>query len=108
MAPNILVVHPLVAASSVKELIALAKAKSGKLRALAVTGARPSALFPGLPTVEVAAGLPGYDVTTRTGLFASGKPPRTVINRLNREIVRALNRMGADTYSTGSVVAVLT
>ena len=64
--------------------------KSGKLRALAVTSAQPSALYPGLPTIA-AAGLPGYELVTRTGLFASGKPPKATINRLNQEIVRALN-----------------
>ena len=63
--------------------------KSGKLKVLAVTSAKPSALFPGLPTVA-SAGLPGYDLASRTGLFATGKPPKAVINRLNLEIVRAL------------------
>ncbi len=65
--------------------------KSGKLRALAVTSAKPSALLPGLPTVASAGNLPGYDLSSRTGVFASGKPPKAVIHRLNQEIVRAVN-----------------
>jgi len=64
--------------------------KSGKLKALAVTRAKPSPLFPDLPTIA-SAGLPGYEWVTRTGLFASGKPPTATINRLNHEIVRVLN-----------------
>jgi tripartite-type tricarboxylate transporter receptor subunit TctC len=154
-APNILVMHPSVAANSVSELIALARSKpgqlnyassgtgssqhlamemlksmaginvihvpykgngaaltgviagevqllsssaaavapfmkTGKLKALAVTSATPSALLPALPTIA-SSGLPGFDMVSRTGLFASGKPPKAVIQRLNQEIVRALN-----------------
>jgi len=63
--------------------------KSGKLRALAITSARPSALFPGLPTVA-ASGLPGYDVTVVTGVFAPARTPPTVIARVNAEVNRAL------------------
>ena len=154
--PNVLVVHPSVPAKSVKELIALAKARpgdlnyaagnpgssaqlsgelfksmagvnivmvpykgtgpaltaliggevqlmfttsvsiashvtSGRLRALAVTSAQPSALVPGLPTVS-ASGLPGYISGSSTGIFAPAKTPTTIINRLNQEIVRVLTR----------------
>ena len=64
--------------------------KSGKLKALAVTSAQPSILHPGLPTVA-SAGLPGYELVSKTGLFATGKAPATAINRLNQEIVRTLN-----------------
>ncbi|MBI3938727.1 MAG: tripartite tricarboxylate transporter substrate binding protein [Betaproteobacteria bacterium] len=155
-APNILVVHPSLPVKSVKELIALARArpgelnfaiggfgasphlaaelfkaltgvnivrinyrgggpavndllagqvqlmfaaagsvaphiKSGRLRALAVTSAQPSALYPGLPTVA-ASGLPGYESASTYGIFAPAGTPATTINLLNLEIVRALNR----------------
>lgn len=63
--------------------------KSGRLRALAVTSARPSALVPGLPTL--AASLPGYESASPFGIFAPAKTPATLIERLNREIVRVLN-----------------
>jgi len=155
-APNILVVHPSLPVKSVKDLIALAKArpgeldyassaigssnhlaaelfkhmagvdlvripfkssgtainallggqvqltfgtagsmmpyvKSGRLRAVAVTSAQPSALFSGIPTVA-ATGLPGYESGTMTGVFAPAGTPAVLINRLNQEIVRAIHR----------------
>ncbi len=64
---------------------------SGKLRALAVTSAQPSALAPGLPTVS-ASGVPGYQAEQMLSIFAPAKTPVTIINLLNREIVRVLNR----------------
>jgi tripartite-type tricarboxylate transporter receptor subunit TctC len=64
--------------------------KSGRLRALAVTSARPSALAPELPTV--AASLPGYETASILGIFAPAKTPAAIINRLHQEIVRAINR----------------
>ncbi len=156
--PNILVVHPSIPAKSVKELVALAKAKpqgynvaatviggsihlsaelfkamtgtdivtvpfkgvggaitaviggevqimfpaapsvtahidSGRLRALAVTTEKPSALAPGLPTV--AASIPGFESGTITGIWAPAMTPQSIINQLNREIARFLER--ADT-----------
>src|SRR5687767_13649510 len=60
--------------------------KSGKLRALAVSSAEPTALAPGLP--PVAATVPGYSSAGATGVFAPAKTPAAVINRLNQEIVR--------------------
>ena len=138
--PNILVVHPSLPVSSVRELIALAKArpgqindagantassvhlaaelfkamagvkivrvpfkgvgpslnaliagqvqimfpsagavaphvKSGRLRALAVTSAQPTALAPGLPTVA-ASGVPGYESIAMFGIFAPAQHTR--------------------------------
>ncbi len=60
--------------------------KSGKLRALAVTTAEPSALFPGLPTVS--ATVPGYSAGTMNGMWAPAKTPEPIIRRLNQEAVR--------------------
>lgn len=64
--------------------------KGGRVRALAVTGLEPTALFPGVPTV--AASLPGYESVTIYGVFAPAKTPRAIIDRLNEEIVRFLSR----------------
>jgi tripartite-type tricarboxylate transporter receptor subunit TctC len=64
--------------------------KSGRLRALAVTSAKPSAIFPELPTV--AATLPGYELETVYGVFAPARTPETIITRLQQEIVRAINK----------------
>ena len=60
--------------------------KAGRLKALAVTGSKPSALSPGLPTV--ASAVPGFDVSGITGVYVPAKTPDAIINRLNREIVR--------------------
>lgn len=64
--------------------------KSGKLKALAVTSAKTSALFPDMPTV--AASVPGYDVEAVYCIFAPAKTPAAIINRLNQEIVRVLGQ----------------
>jgi tripartite-type tricarboxylate transporter receptor subunit TctC len=153
---NVLIVHPSLAANSVKELIALARAKPGelnyassmtgasnhlaaelfkflagvnivripykgaaqaltdvvggavhmsfpsaaaasphiksrRLKALAVTSAKPSALLPELPAIS-AAGVPGYESVAMFGNFAPAGTSAAIINRLNQEIVRYLNR----------------
>ena len=64
--------------------------KSGAARGLASTSATPSALVPGFPTV--AASLPGYEAISASALFAPAKTPAAIINRLNGEVVRILNR----------------
>ena len=64
--------------------------RSGRLKALAVTGAQPSALAPDLPTVA-ASGLAGYEAETIHGIFVPAATARLIINRLNEEIVRILN-----------------
>ena len=152
VSPSVLVVHPALAAQSVKELVALAKAKpgelnygsgsvgsanhlaaelfksmtgvnmvgigyrgngpavtglisgqvqlmfatassvvphikSGRLRALGVASAKPSALVPDLPTIS-ASGVPGYESTSTTALFAPARTPVEIVDRLNRETVR--------------------
>ena len=64
--------------------------RSGKLRALATTGSKPSALFPDLPTVS--ATLPGYVLENIATVMAPAKTPEATIRRLNQEIVRFLTR----------------
>jgi len=70
---------------------ALPHIKSGKMRALAVTSEQPSALLPALPTVA-ASGLAGFEAGGKNGMFAPPKTPAVIVNRLNQEAVRALNR----------------
>jgi tripartite-type tricarboxylate transporter receptor subunit TctC len=65
-------------------------ARSGKLRALAVTGAKRSPLAPELPTIAES-GLPGYDMRGWFGLVAPAATPAPVVTRLNAEYVRALH-----------------
>ena len=62
--------------------------KSGRLKALAVTAAQPTALAPGLPTLA-ASGLPGYESSGMFGIFAPAGTPAGIIQLLNQEIVRA-------------------
>jgi tripartite-type tricarboxylate transporter receptor subunit TctC len=64
--------------------------KAGRLKALAVTSARLSALVPDLP--PIAATLPGYDMESVYCIFAPAKTPAAVISRLNREIRRVLGQ----------------
>ena len=64
--------------------------KSGKLKSLGVTSAKPSALLPDMPTV--AASLPGYDMEAVYCVFAPSKTPAAIVHRLNQEIVRVLNQ----------------
>ena len=61
--------------------------KSGRLRALAVSSAQPSALVPDLPTVA-AAGLPGYESIQTFGVYVPAGTPKRIIDRLSQEIVR--------------------
>jgi tripartite-type tricarboxylate transporter receptor subunit TctC len=65
-------------------------AKSGKLRAIAVGGAKRSPAAPEIPTVAES-GLAGFEVTDWQGLLAPAKTPAAVIERLNRETIRILN-----------------
>jgi tripartite-type tricarboxylate transporter receptor subunit TctC len=67
----------------------IAHVRSGRLRALAITTAESSGLFPGLPTI--AASLPGYESTAPLAVFAPAGTPANLIHRLNEEIVRVLN-----------------
>jgi tripartite-type tricarboxylate transporter receptor subunit TctC len=63
--------------------------KAGKLRALAVTTAKRSASFPGLPTVAEA-GVPGFDAITWHGIVVPAGTPKPVIARLNGEFNKLL------------------
>jgi len=64
--------------------------KAGRVRPLAMLGARRSALLPDVPTMAEA-GLPGYDVTFWQALFAPAKTPGAAIARINAELNRILS-----------------
>lgn len=85
---------PAVLAGDVPFIIApptavLSNIKAGKLRAIATTGPQR---WPGLPDVPTVAeqGVPGYDVRSWAGLMTPAKTPRPIIDRLNAEVLRAL------------------
>lgn len=68
--------------------------KAGRMRALAVTSARRSALLPDVPTVAES-GLPDFDFSTWWGLMAPAGTPRPVIDRLNAELGKSLQHPDA-------------
>jgi tripartite-type tricarboxylate transporter receptor subunit TctC len=83
---------------------ALPYVRSGRLKALAVAGPRPSALLPGVPTLAEA-GVEGVDVQQWYGLFAPRGTPRLIVDRLNlalnqvlqdEDIVKRIEDHGAD------------
>src|SRR5262249_7857037 len=64
--------------------------KSGKLRALAITSARSSVLYSGLPTLSQS--LPGYEANLLLGIFAPAKTPDAIISRLTGVIAEDAKR----------------
>jgi tripartite-type tricarboxylate transporter receptor subunit TctC len=62
--------------------------RAGRLRALAVTGSKRSALFPELPTI--AEFYPGYEVTIWLGLFAAAGTNEAVLAKLHAEVNKVL------------------
>ena len=70
---------------------AAAPLKANRLRALAVTTAEPSRLFPGVPTIA-ASGLPGFESVLVNGLFAPAGTPAAVINTLSQEVMLFLRK----------------
>lgn len=63
--------------------------KSGKVKALAVTGAQRSALLPDVPTVAES-GYPGFEVNAWFGLFAPSGVPQAVVDKLNAHAVAVI------------------
>jgi len=63
--------------------------KGGKLRALAVSSLKRSALVPDLPTLDEA-GLKGYEIVGWNGLFVPAGTPRAIVARLHAETLKAL------------------
>jgi tripartite-type tricarboxylate transporter receptor subunit TctC len=70
---------------------AMPHVRTGRLKALAVTGLKPSALAPGLPTVA-GSGLPGFQAESMYGLFAPAQTPPQIVAKLHQEIVRTFTR----------------
>jgi tripartite-type tricarboxylate transporter receptor subunit TctC len=64
-------------------------ARSGKLRGIAVTGAKRSAAAPDMPTVAES-GVPGFEVTTWYGFALPAKTPRALVDYYHGEFARAI------------------
>jgi tripartite-type tricarboxylate transporter receptor subunit TctC len=68
----------------------LPHARAGKLRGLAITGAKRSVNAPEFPTIQEELGLKNYEVVTWFGLLTTAGTPAEIVNRLNKEVVQSL------------------
>ena len=84
--------------------------KSGRIRAIAVSGEARLLSLPEVPTFTEA-GLPGYEVRSWQGILAPARTPKPVIEKLSQEIARILRtpevrdnllKMGADPFISTS------
>lgn len=66
-------------------------AKAGKLRALAITTAKPSPAYPGLPTVSESSGFAGFELLHWFGLLAPAHTPDAVVAMLNKNVNEILS-----------------
>jgi tripartite-type tricarboxylate transporter receptor subunit TctC len=71
--------------------VALPHVKAGKLRALAVTGAKATPLVPGVPSIAEA-GVTGYAIDSWWGLLAPAGAPKDILDKLNAAMVTALQQ----------------
>jgi tripartite-type tricarboxylate transporter receptor subunit TctC len=69
---------------------AIPQIKGNKIRGVAVTTRKRSEVVPELPTISES-GVPGYEVNNWYAMGAPANTPRSVILRLNKEIIGALN-----------------
>lgn len=83
--------------------------KQARIKVLAVTEKKRSSLLPDVPTLDEA-GVPGFELRVWYGVFAPAKTPRSVVQRLHTEIVKALQSpevkarftgMGTETLGVG-------
>ena len=63
--------------------------RSGKLRAIGVTGAKRAAALPQVPTIAES-GVPGYEAIFWYALFAPAGTPRPIVDRMHAEVAKAL------------------
>ena len=69
--------------------VVLPHVQAGKLRALAVTGPKPTPLVPGVPSLAES-GVPGFAMTSWWGLLGPAGMPQPIVARLNTELGRIL------------------
>lgn len=68
-----------------------AQVKAGKVKAIATSGKTRSVVMPDVPTLNES-GVPGYDAVIWLGIMAPINTPRAIVNKLNAEITKAVNR----------------
>jgi tripartite-type tricarboxylate transporter receptor subunit TctC len=69
---------------------AVPNVEAGKLRALAITGARRAPALPNVPTIAESA-IPGFESSSWQGWFVPANTPRDIVARIQREAAKALN-----------------
>ena len=74
-------------------LAAVPHVRTGKLRAIAVTGPQRSIALPDVPTFAES-GLPGYDASSWNGISVPAGTPRAIVDRLGTEIVKIMKTPG--------------
>ena len=67
-----------------------AQVKAGRVRALAISGAKRSVAMPDVPTL-IESGLPGFDATSWYAIVAPAGTPKPIVDRLHGELVKAIN-----------------
>jgi tripartite-type tricarboxylate transporter receptor subunit TctC len=85
---------------------ALPHIQSGKMRALAVAGARRSPALPDVPTVSEA-GVAGFEASTWYGLLAPARTPREIVGKINGEIVRILGQHDIQERLSGMAIEIV-
>jgi len=71
-------------------LTSVPQIRAGKLRAFAVSSLKRASSLPDVPTMNEA-GIRGFDISQWQGVLAPAGTPREIVNRLNAEILKALN-----------------
>jgi tripartite-type tricarboxylate transporter receptor subunit TctC len=69
---------------------AMPHVKSGKVRALGVTGSKRAEMLPAVPTIAEAA-LPGYELPSWMGVFGPAGMPREIVEKVNASIQQGIN-----------------
>jgi tripartite-type tricarboxylate transporter receptor subunit TctC len=77
--------------------------KSNKIRPLAVSSSDRVKQMPEVPTIAEA-GVPGYEFTAWVGAFAPARTPTAIVNKLNAEMIKALNDAGVAEKLSGQTL----
>jgi len=80
--------------------------RSGKLRALAVTGAKRSPQLPDVPTL-IESGVPGYEAYVWMGLMAPKGTPAAVVEKLQRAVAKALATDAVKAYMANAGIEIV-
>jgi tripartite-type tricarboxylate transporter receptor subunit TctC len=87
-------------------LVAIPHVKSGKLRGLGITSLERNIALPDMPTVHES-GLPNFKYLTWHSILAPAGTPRPIVNKLNAELVKALNMPDVKQKIQGEGLAVI-